>query len=105
MEKELAELTRKWDCFRNKWFKVIQQQKHDSRKRPELLGLLRDELHRFMTTIRASKLADAEDILELPPLLNNYVDHLQHTIHSAFMEKVTVGTREVAQVKLFPYYQ
>lgn len=100
----MAELTRKWDCYRNKWFRVLDQQIHESRKRPGLLRHLKHELRKFRKT-RFQRFADAEGLAHLPPLLDIIVHQLQHTVHSAFMGKLLVRSHEVAQVKLIPYCQ
>lgn len=105
VEKELAELTSKWECFKNKWIQVLAQQRHESGKRRALLKCLRREINYFMSITKLLGYADAESLLHLPSLLSSFTTQLQHTVHSAFKERLIVGPCEVSQVKFFPFCQ
>ncbi|KAH6779338.1 hypothetical protein C2S52_010575 [Perilla frutescens var. hirtella] len=98
VEKELAELTSKLECFKNKWTLVLAQQRHESAKRMVLLRCLRHEMIYFMNTTKSQGYADAEYCLQLPPLLSSLTNELQYTVHSTFKKRLIVGPCEIAQM-------
>ncbi|KAI3444058.1 hypothetical protein Pfo_000723 [Paulownia fortunei] len=98
VQKELVELTSKWECFEKKWVPVVEQLRHGSEKRVVLLRRLRHQMVSFMKRTKLQGYAEVEYLVQLLPLLSTATTQLQHTIHSAFKERLYVGPCAVAEV-------
>ncbi|KAG8364513.1 hypothetical protein BUALT_Bualt18G0005000 [Buddleja alternifolia] len=94
VEKELAHLMNKWECFTNKWAPIVGRLRQESENRIVLLRYL----HEQMVSPINQGCIEVEHIKQLLPLLSTATTQLKHTIHSAFEERHFVGPSVIAQV-------
>lgn len=98
------EFTSKWECFKSKWAPLVAQLRHESEKRVVLLRHLRHQMVSFIKRTKLQGYEEAKHLAQLLLGLSSGTTQLQHTIPTAFKERLFVGPVVVAQVKFFSFF-
>ncbi|KAK4415094.1 Chaperone protein ClpB [Sesamum alatum] len=97
IEKELVELTSKWEGFKCKWMPVLTQLRWKSERRVVLLQDLRHQIVPFLETTKLKANGKMENLAQLLPPINTATTKLLDTVHPEFKEILCVRPCTIAQ--------